>query len=192
VTALLAAAVLFQIWDAWRVVPVGASGYEDAAEYVLAGTPAPTVLYSASVDTGYFVFFIRKHDPEQQVAVLRSDKLLTTSRMAEVSIEDRISSPEEVYPLLRTFGTRYIVIEDRPSGSRVLDWLRAELLTARFAERLRVPVRTSDRRLQGVSLVVYEFLDAGPADPNAELDLNLPLVGRSIRVRLSDVVGSVP
>ena len=35
---------------------------------------------SSNVDTGYFVFFTRKHDPHQDLIVLRADKLLVTSR----------------------------------------------------------------------------------------------------------------
>jgi len=151
------------------------------------GQPAPAVLYSASVDTGAFVFFVRKHDPAQRLVVIRSDKLLTTSFMGRVSIEDRIASPNEIYPLLDRFGIKFVVIEDRPSGSAVLDWLRDELKGARFIERRRIAFDRAEDGLAGASLVAYEYKDARPPDSDAELDLKLPVVGREIRVRLSDL-----
>ena len=89
--------------------------------------------------------------------VLRSDKLLTTSLMARLSVEDRISAPSDIYPLLQRFGTKFIVIEDRPSGGAVLDWLRDELRTQRFVERRRFPIGEGGPEVHGVSLVVYEY-----------------------------------
>jgi hypothetical protein len=38
-----------------------------------------------------------------------------------------------------------------------------------------------------VDLAIYEYKDAKPGDPNAELDMELPLVDREIRVKLSDL-----
>jgi hypothetical protein len=186
-TLALAAAVAAQVVVAARVRPAGGGGYEEMAEIVLHDTVAPTVLYSGSVDTGFFVFFVRKHDPAQRLVVLRSDKVLTTSMMNSLSHEDNIHSPEEIYPLLDKYGTRFVVIEDRPTGSTVLDWLRDEVKGDRFIERRRIRIATTDRRLQGVDLVVYEYKDAKPADFNTVLDIKVPLVGRDIRLRLSDL-----
>lgn len=168
--------------------PVGASGYEAAARVVTADARAPTVLYSASVDTGYFVFFVRKHDPARHLVVLRSDKVLTTSFMGSLDMEDRISNPADIYPVLQRYGTKYVVIEDRPTGSRTLDWLQAEVKGPRFVERHRFQTGSTDRRLRWVDVVVYEFLDATASEPDAELDLNLPIVGRELRVKLSDLI----
>jgi hypothetical protein len=180
--AVLTFAVVWQLWWGRSTRPGSAGGYEEAARFVLAdanGQPAPTVLYSASVDSGAFVFFVRKHDPRQRLVVLRSDKLLTTSFMSQLSVEDRIGSPKEIYPLLDRFGTKFIVIEDRPTGSIVLDWLRDELRGNRFIERRRIG--------GGASLAVYEYKGARSPDPDAEIDMKLPLIGRDIRVRLSDL-----
>jgi hypothetical protein len=81
----LALAVAWQFWSARDARPARlGDAYEEAARFVLAETrvrPAPTVLYIASLDTGVFMFFVRKHDPARQLVVLRADKLLTTSLM---------------------------------------------------------------------------------------------------------------
>jgi hypothetical protein len=189
-TAVLIAAVVWQLWRVKDTHPTSAGAYEEAARFVLAdmGTPlAPTVLYSASIDTGYFVFFVRKHDPARRLVVLRSDKLLTTSLMERLNAEDRIGSPAEIYPLLDRYGTKFVVIEDRPSGSMVLDWLRDELKGNRFIERQRMSLDGAHVSLRGVSLVVYEYKAARPPDPDAAIDIKLPLIGSEIRVPLSDL-----
>jgi 4-amino-4-deoxy-L-arabinose transferase-like glycosyltransferase len=184
---VLLAATCWQLAVAASKPLVEADGYEQAAAFVVSQGGAPTVLFSGPVDTGYFVFFVRKHDPAQRLIVLRSDKVLTTSEMGDVDVEERISRREEIYDVLRRFGTRFVVIEDRPAGSRVLDWLRDELRTAHFAERERFHIRASDYRLRGVDLVVYEYLQATAPDADATIDLHLPVVGRDIHVPLSDL-----
>jgi hypothetical protein len=186
--AALGLVVAMQIGTALSIRPVGASGYEAAAEFVLAEAPATPVLYSASVDTGYFTFFVRKHDTVQRSVVIRSDKLLTTSNMADISFNERIRSREEIYPLLNSLGIRFVVLEDRPSGSRVIDWLRDEVRTARFAERRRFATNSRDARLKDVSVVAYEYLDARAPAPDAVIELSLPLVDREIRVPLADLL----
>lgn len=186
VTAALLATIGWQSASALAVRPAGAHGYEDAALYVTQHGEAPTVLYTGIVDTGYFVFFVRKHDLSQRLVVLRSDKIFTTSQMQHLSVENRISDPSEIYAALKKYGTRYVVIEDMPSGDRVIDWLRNEAHGPHFAERQRFPIRSSDRRLRNADLVVYEYLDATPPAAGAEIDVKLPVVGREIRLPLSD------
>jgi len=167
---------------------VRAEGYEEAARFVLQANPGPTVLFSGDVDTGFFPFFIRKHDAARRLVVLRADKVLTTSFMDQSSVEDRIERPDEIYGVLRKFGTRYVVVEDRPSQSRVLTWLQEELRSSNFIERKRIPIGTSDARLRGTSLAVYEFTGATPPDKDAILSMQMPLVAQSVSVRLSDLI----
>ncbi len=184
---LLVVAGGVQLAAATHVELAGAAGYEDAARFVLASNPGPTVLFSGDVDTGFFTFFVRKHDVDRRLVVLRSDKILTTSFMGRPSIADRVTDPAEIYAALRRFGTRYVVIEERPSQSRVLEWLRTELHGPHFKARWAEPIGTRDPRLRGTSLVVYEYLDACPPDPNAILSMDLPIISRSVAVKLSEL-----
>ena len=186
--ALVFLVAVFQIEAAARVGLPGAQGYEEAARFVLASNPGPTVLFSGDIDTGFFSLFVRKHDVHRQLVVLRADKMLTTSFLARPDLKDRIADRAEIYPLLQRFGTRYVVIEDRKSRAPVLEWLREELRSAHFAERARIPMRTTDVRLAGTSLVIYEFLDATPPDSAAVLSMSLPLAHRSLEVKLSDLI----
>jgi len=102
--------------------------------------------------------------------------------MGRLSVEDRIANPKDIYALLDRYGTRFIVIEDRPSGAIVLDWLREELKSDKFIERRRIA-----SGLRGASIVVYEYAQAKRPDPDAVIDINIPLVASQIRVPLSDL-----
>jgi len=188
VLAALLAVTAYQAVSSAQAPLPRAQGFEQAARFVVERPVGATVLYSAEVDTGLFVFFARKHDHARQAIVLRSDKLLTTSYMSFVSVEDRISSREEIDDILRRFGVGYVVLEDRPTPSRALNWLREETRTDRFAERLRIPIVTNEPRLRGTSLAIYEFLDRRDPDPDAVVDMKLPLVGSEVAVRLSDLL----
>lgn len=190
-TVVLAAALAIQAAFAAPIHPPELSGYEPAARWVLEHTRAPTVLFNGPIDTGYFSFFLRKHDADRRLVMLRGDKLFATSFMAWHGVTERIDRPEAIYPILQRYGTQYIVLEDVESVSRPLNWLRDELKTPRFAERARFSLGSSDEDIRDVSLVIYEYLAATPADPNATLDLDLPLVGRRIVVRLKDLTDGV-
>jgi len=192
VTVVLAVVTSVQIVSSAAVRPTGASGYETAARWIVTQTSAPTVMFSGPVDTGYFVFFMRKHDPARRFVVLRSDKIFTTSMMHRLAREERIASADEIDPLLQRFGTRFIVIEDLPLNPRPLVWFHEALKTSRFVERLRIPQQSRDRRLRTSSLVIYEFLGATAPDPLASVDIHIPLVGRRIEVPLADLLVEPP
>lgn len=185
---LLTIVLAAELFTALQMRIVGAGGYEEAAQYVTEHPLGSTVMFSGDVDTGYFVFFVRKHDPGRQRIVLRSDKVFTTSNMKSVAAFDQITSPAEIAPTLRRLGVGYVVIEDRQSFSKVQEWLRTELRGQNYVERLRVPFVSRDPRLRGTSLAVYEVKGVGAGDPEARLDMRLPIVSQELDVRLGDLV----
>jgi hypothetical protein len=186
--ALVLAVVGYQTALSARITPVGAYGYEDAAREIV-GRDGGVVLYSAVVDTGYFVFFVRKHDPAGRTIVLRADKLLTTSRMSILNVQNRIARPADIRALLREYGVRYVVLEDAGYPPGPLTWLQQEVATDAFALVRRIPLRSRTTRLRGVTMSVYEYREHGPARESATLDLDLPLIERRISVPMRDLIG---
>jgi Dolichyl-phosphate-mannose-protein mannosyltransferase len=165
----------------------GAGGYEQVAQYVVGQPRGDTVLFAGDVDSGYFTFFVRKHDEARRTVVLRADKVLTIGHMGRVDVAARVANPDEMRAVLRKLGVGYVVVESGPSSSRVFNWLQDDVQTAAYVERLRVPVATTERRLRGRDLVVYEVVGAGPAAADARLDIQLPLIGSEIDVAVSDL-----
>jgi hypothetical protein len=163
-------------------------GYEEAAAYVMQHFRGGTILYNGLVDTGLFPFFVRKHDPGRRAIVLRGNKLFTTSLIDRLSIEDRISAPGEIRQIMDRYGTVYLVLEEVDTGSPVLNWVADVVAAGGFVERFSVPLEETDERAAGVTLRVFEYVDAKPPDPDAVLDLRLPAVGKTLDVRLGDLL----
>jgi hypothetical protein len=187
-TTAVAVVIAYQALISAGVRPEHAEGYEDAARYVVEHSRSDSVLYSAAIDTGYFVFFTRKHDPERRLVVLRADKVLTTSRMGELAFESRLKNAEEIVPIMRRFGVGHVVIEETRYPEGPLTWLQEVLKTDQFVLRRRIPLETTDRRLAGTSLAVYEYRGQTAADRDAIIQMNIPLVGRSIAMRVGDLL----
>jgi hypothetical protein len=166
-------AIAFQSEPAYADV----HGYEKAAKYVVENRKGESVLFSGMVDSGYFVFFVRKHDPNQELIVLRADKLLVTSRLRRI-VEQRITSRTQIYDILR----------DKEVGSPPLNWLREELRSERFELRKMIPVGSNNPRLRDLSLAIYEYKGyVGPRGGKI-LNMSIPLMDDAITVKLDDLL----
>lgn len=170
-----------------HVRAVEVRGYEDAARFVTTIRRGETVLYSAAVDTGYFVFFLRKHDPRRELVLIRADKLLTTSRMDVLDFERRIGDPSEIVPLLRKYGVGYVVIEEGEYPDGPLRWLQDGVRGAPFALAHRVPFESNDVRLKGKAISVYAVEGPVAPDPDAYLTISVPTMNEDIAVKLVDL-----
>jgi hypothetical protein len=179
---LLSATLVWQVWTTRHVQPAGARGYEEAAEYVLANNHEPAMLFDGFVDTGYFVFFMRKHDPARQQIVLRAEKLLGWQ------LDDPEQDRVRMYEQLDRLGIRWIVVEERLRGPENKLAFYQQLRTSRFVERKRIPVISTVER--NMTIVIYEYLDAKRADLDAPLNISLPLGRRNYSIRLRDLIRS--
>ena len=186
VTAVcLVVTVGWQVWTIRRVYPSGAGGYEAAAVSMLSLVKEPTMLYASVVDTGYFPFFVRKHDPAMQHVVLRVDKLI--GRGTNNADHDRSA----LHYVLQQLGVRWIVMENYSGSHPIIKLMHEEVRGPRFIERERIPV-ISTAGPPGLSLGIYEYLDAKPANYDAEVNMNLPLGRRKYSLRLRDLVTPEP
>jgi hypothetical protein len=184
-TKALAAMVLlgtfwWQLWSVRSVYPSGAGGYETAAEYVLAQAKEPAILYDSAVDTGYFIFFVRKHDPNGAHVVLRADKII--GRGSGDLDQDRA----DLHAALQRLGVRWIVTEERTTGPKMLRMFYEEFGGPRFVLRQRIPVVST--AAPGLNLFVYEYLEAQPPDYDARISIDLPLGQRDFSLHLRDLV----
>jgi hypothetical protein len=187
VSALIVSISAYQFAIGFRWQPEYAHGYEDAAKYVVENWKGDSVLYGSKVDTGYFIFFIRKHDEKENMVVLRANKILATSAL-NIIVEDRVQSRSEIYDTLDKFGTSFVVLEDVKFRSVALEWLREEVKSSRFVLRKRIPVRSRHPALRGVDLAIYEYRGQNRAREDAVLNMDVPLMGDSISVRFSDLI----
>ena len=179
---MLSSLLAWQAWTVRYVRPTGAGGYEEAAQYVVLQSREPVVLFHGMSDTGYFVFFVRQHDPAGRLVVLRGEKLFPSDRL----------TADKIYSDLQRFGVQFVVVEEREADTAALRLLHRELETERFVERRRIPIVTRQPDARGVDLVVYEYREARAPDPDAQVDIGVRRANRTIRVPMRDLVGSEP
>ena len=184
---VLAVALGWQAWTVRDVRPTGAGGYEEAAQFVVKESRHPVVLFDSRHDTGYFVFFVRKHDPEGRLVVARADKLMTAPRTDKGS-PSKFDTPDQIFEVIRQMGVQYVVVEERTRGPAALRLLHELLKTDAFVERQRILIDSRQPEAAGIHLVVYEYRDAQPPNLDAPLQIELPLGNRAIKLTLRDVL----
>lgn len=185
----VAATVLWQIVLIHQSTPKFATGYDEAARFVLGNSESPTVFFDG-YNNGYFTYFMRALDPERSMYVLRGDKLLSSSSIVSRNrLEVHARDAADVIAILRKYGVQFIVVEDRNTiGLPIHGVLRDVLKNEEdFALVKTIPVDTgtpSTREpLAGVSLLIYEARERGMPEDGI-LELRLPVVGQTLRVPL--------
>ena len=156
-------------------------GYEKAAKYIIDNKKEGSILYSGIIDTGYFIFFLRKDQTDRDLIILRADKILATSKMNWI-IDNRIKKPDDIYGILKNWGVRYVVIEDVASPSHSLEWLRQEVKSDKFILRKRITLRSNTLKTDQVPLCIYEFKEYSPPKAGQKLHMDIPLMGDSIDI----------
>ncbi|GAK58830.1 4-amino-4-deoxy-L-arabinose transferase and related glycosyltransferase of PMT family-like [Candidatus Vecturithrix granuli] len=184
---LLLLTISYQFVIAYRQEAEYTDGYEETAQYIVEYKKGESVLYQEIVDTGYFIFFVRKHDPGRNLIVLRTDKILATSIM-DTFAQDRINSREQIYEVLQKYGVGYVVLEDKKSESCALEWLREEVKSDKFILRKEVLLRSNDDRLNNIPLAIYEYKDYTPPKEGVMLDMDIPLMDDSIQIPFKDLL----
>ncbi|MHA2220315.1 MAG: hypothetical protein ACXACY_30930, partial [Candidatus Hodarchaeales archaeon] len=161
-------------------------GYEQAARYVLENRKGVSVLYSGVNDTGYFIFFVRKHDPDRNLIILRANKILATSKMNRI-VEERIDRPEGIYKILKDYGVGYVIIKDTETGSRALEWLREEVKNEKFILHKKIALQSNNPQENNVMLAIYEYMEYSPPKGGKTLQMKIPLMGDSIEIPFKDL-----
>jgi hypothetical protein len=187
--AIVAATVAWQVFAVYQIAPKYATGYDEAAQFVLEHSESPTVFFDG-YNNGYFTYFMRALDPARSMYVLRGDKLLSSTSIAgrnrlEVHAEDE----RDIIGILEQYGVQYVVVEDKNTIKiPIHDVLRRILKqNSRFELAKTIPVDTGSpstrEPLAGVTLLIYEMRDRG-APKDGILELRLPVVGQTLRVPL--------
>jgi hypothetical protein len=183
----LLAIVFYQFVVSYQLEPEYVHGYEQAARYVVEQSNGETILFSSNVDTGFFIFFVRKYDPNKTFIVLRADKILSTSLLNRI-IEDRITSREQIYDILNDFGVKTIVVEDKVYASYALEILREELKSEKFLLLKNINIRSNNILINNYNLSIYEYKGHKNPRIGKELHMNIPLMGGSIKINFEDLL----
>ena len=169
-----------------------ADGYEEAAIYSMQKTKSPVIFFEGLAN-GQFIFFVRKHDSKKQFVILRGSKIITSSSLDyRDKLIVHLDSADAIHRALCDLNVQYVVVESvNLSEIKIYDELR-ELLrdTSRFELRNTINIKTNIRSLMGQDLLVYENLNYDNNIGNQTIKLRLPLVGKTIEVRLKKITSN--
>jgi hypothetical protein len=174
--------LIFNITSGFNQKPKYIDGYSEAAVYTVSNNKSRTVLVDAW-NNGYFTFFMRKHDPERKLFVLRGDKLFTSSAIeATTWLKIHANTEEDILGILNKNNVHLVVVEERDyTGVRIHKIFRNMLRGNNFRLRASIPIRSNLGRFSDQSLKIYEFTGSTNSKPG-DLNMELPVIGKSILV----------
>ncbi len=172
----------FQVKKIYYNTPNYATGYDEAAQYVLNNQYVPTVFFDG-YNNGYFTYFMRALDSEKSTYVLRADKLLSSSSISSQHwLEVHVHSNEEIKKILDDYGVDLIVVESRDQSKiKIHQQFRQYLKNGPFTLLKTIPVNSNRLPLKRQQLLIYRYLDR-PIATKGYITLRLPVVGQTIKV----------
>jgi hypothetical protein len=187
---VLAITLTFNLYSIYENEPNYATGYQEAAQFVLDNSKSPTVFVDA-YNNGYFTYFMRAQDDARSMYVLRADKLLASSSIsAKNKLEVHAQNKEDILEILGEYGIEFIVVESRDvSGIEIFKEFRGLLNNGPFKLVKRIPVDSSRPILYNQELLVYRYLERKPITGDT-LTLHLPVVGQTIKIPLRHLLES--
>lgn len=102
----------FTFYKAWNYQRPKIGGVEDAVKYVMAQPESDVLYYQGSLN-GDFIFYVRKHDPEKRHLVARDKLIVATKIVQAFGTRSLVTDADEVVELFRTWGIRYVVLQNR-------------------------------------------------------------------------------
>jgi hypothetical protein len=160
------------------------AGYRSAVDQVAERAPRGSAILFSGYRDGSFIFALRAREDRRDLRVLRADKLLLKIAVRrELGVEQMGYSEDEIADLLNRYGVHYVVAQtDFWKDLTEMQRLQTVLRSPRFEAVAHLPVPGNVPH-QDRELVIYRNL--GPvAPPGAAIQLDLPVIGRSIRGKL--------
>jgi hypothetical protein len=160
-------------------------GYEEAAKYTVDNFEGKCILFDGWYD-GNFIYYVRKHDEDRRIIVLRGSKLLVSFATFKWAwFKELISQKKDIIKIIKGYGVRYVVIEEKDVfESKSLVLFRNTLATSnKFMLVKKIPIDTSINGLKNTNLLIYRYTGR---DGFVYEDITLPFpgMGRVVKVRI--------
>jgi 4-amino-4-deoxy-L-arabinose transferase-like glycosyltransferase len=164
----------------FRPVPY-VQGYAQAAEFIARhAPPGSKVLFSGYRD-GSFVFNMRAREDRRDLSVIRADKLLLNVAVSrELGVGQKNLTEKEMAEQINRLGVHYLVVQPGFwNDLEVMQRFEKLLASSQFKEVARIST-PANFNAHEKELVIYRNL--GPVNQlAAPLDLDLPIIGRTIK-----------
>jgi hypothetical protein len=156
-------------WTTWQVPAPYVRGYEDAARYVVDHNKGSPFCLIDTYLEGNLVYYIRLHDPDRRLWVLRGDKIfygvLSDPSYAYV---EHVKGQEALLAEIYRYDPELLVIEDPRIGPplAMADFLRSVIRDhpERFRLEATIPIETNRPEFANAKLKIYRNLLRNPAN----------------------------
>lgn len=158
-------------------------GFEEVADFVVQDRECVSVFYDGYFDEA-FIFHMRARDKDRRVFVFRASKLVfSTMMIVELAYNELITQPSEFLAVLDRYSIKYLVQEERDlMNTRANKRLRQWIQRPEFRLLQQHPVVEKEMNGFG-NLLIFEYLGY-KAKPMTQVELDMPIMGRKISVRL--------
>jgi len=168
------------------------SGYENAANYILA-QPTNKVFYQGSgIGQGNFIYQIRRLDKDRRMVVYRGSKILVSYAMhAHRSLVEHVKNKEDIQFLFDDYGLEYFVIEEpinvRQHGKiKAFKLLRDVLKSKEYSLVKTVQLKKEKSGAKGEFISIYKSNNATSLNRDV-IHMRLPIIGTEITVPLKQL-----
>jgi hypothetical protein len=186
---LMAVLVCYQVSQVYARTPYYATGYQDAAGYVLDKSKSPVVFFDGGNLEAFFVYFMRALDPNRSKYVLRGRKMLS-SQVFQTGIQLAVhaKSDRDIQDIFDRYGVEYIIVESKKHerAVEIHQILRDFLEDGPFELVREFPVQSNQPKTKGQILRVYRYLSPKPLTADY-IEIRLPVVGQTIRAPIKQL-----
>lgn len=182
--------VLFQLSMLPNAFIAYASGYKEAAQYIIEKSKTPVVLFEGYAN-GQCIFFFRIHDNDREFVVLRGDKIISSSSINyKHKLKIHLNNKDEIVQAIHDMGVQFIVVESRNvSNLEIYDEFRGLLNDeSRFRLHKSIEVESNIPMLKDQRLLIYECLGWKGSKDGTVLKLRLPVVGQTLEIEMDRLI----
>jgi hypothetical protein len=182
---IVAALLLTQSWSAWAYQRPYLSGYAALARRLVQNDAGGIVLFDGNLSAN-FIFHLRASDPGRHWLVMRK-ALYIVLEGKEFGGRELITNRDELQELIRNYGLKYFVVEERgPFDFDIQRILREELQSPQFTLLDAIPIESNVPTWQGQRLLLYK--NNHPTQRTMkDLRLEMMGMGKVIVVSLDDL-----
>lgn len=184
--ALFVIAIVYQTHTSYYQKVEYNRGYEAAAKYIIEQSPTGSVLYCSEMDTGFFVFFIRKHCSEEKFFIIRGDKILSLGSFNHY-VKELVQNKEDYYEAISSYNIEYIVVEKMYNAefkASAFKLQEKELNAERglFSLERSIPILSNRMSLKDAALNIYKYKKFDPDNfSDAPFEVELPIINHKIK-----------
>ena len=159
-------------------------GYEQASKYVVDNTHQRQLCLMDGFLNGSFIYYVRQHDPQRRLWVLRGDKILySVICEPKAALSEYARSEQEVLQLIHKYDPEYIVVEEPqlyfsvPAAALLRDVLHHH--PDKFKLEVRFPIESNQPRFRNASIEIWRHLDLHQ-DHDSHIEFEMLNLGRTL------------